>query len=61
MDGRRGLGKAADLGDGIASADVSGDGLPEYFLTSMADNKLQVLKDVGDGVPVYSEIAGKRG
>jgi len=27
----------------------------------MADNKLQVLKDVGDGVPVYSEIAGKRG
>lgn len=28
---------------GIASADVNGDGYPDYFLTSMADNKLQTL------------------
>jgi len=47
-------------GMGIASADISGDGLPDYFLTSMADNKLQVLKG-GAEVPVYSDIAGKRG
>ena len=30
-------------GMGIASADLNGDGYPEYFLTSMADNKLQTL------------------
>jgi hypothetical protein len=30
-------------GMGIASTDVNGDGYPDYFLTSMADNKLQVL------------------
>lgn len=30
-------------GMGIASADVNGDGYPDYFLTSMADNKLQTL------------------
>jgi enediyne biosynthesis protein E4 len=33
-------------GMGIASADVNGDSFPDYFLTSMADNKLQMLKDV---------------
>ncbi len=30
-------------GMGIAAADVNGDGYPDYFLTSMADNKLQTL------------------
>ncbi|MEP7241864.1 MAG: CRTAC1 family protein [Devosia sp.] len=30
-------------GMGIATADINGDGLPDYFLTSMADNKLQTL------------------
>ena len=30
-------------GMGIASTDVNGDGYPDYFLTSMADSKLQVL------------------
>ncbi|MEQ1769790.1 MAG: CRTAC1 family protein [Devosia sp.] len=30
-------------GMGIASTDLDGDGYPEYFLTSMADNKLQTL------------------
>jgi enediyne biosynthesis protein E4 len=33
-------------GMGIASADVNGDSYPDYFLTSMADNKLQMLKAV---------------
>lgn len=38
-------------GMGIASADVNGDGYPDYFLTSMADNKLQTLAiPPGDGV-----------
>ena len=31
-------------GMGIASADINGDTYPDYFLTSMADNKLQMLK-----------------
>ena len=30
-------------GMGIASADVNGDGYPDYYLTSMADQKLQTL------------------
>ena len=30
-------------GMGIASYDLNADGYPEYFLTSMADNKLQTL------------------
>jgi enediyne biosynthesis protein E4 len=33
-------------GMGIASADVNGDSYQDYFLTSMADNKLQELKEV---------------
>jgi hypothetical protein len=30
-------------GMGIASADINGDGYPDYFLSSMADNKLQTI------------------
>lgn len=52
-------------GMGIAGADLDRDGYPEYFLTSMADNKLQALREVpGDGsrpLPVYDDIALKRG
>lgn len=33
-------------GMGIASADINGDSFPDYFLTSMADSKLQMLKEV---------------
>jgi len=45
-------------GMGIASTDLTGDGLPDYYLTSMADNKLQVLAP-GDGAlpPTYIESA----
>ena len=43
-------------GMGIASQDVTGDGLPEVFLTSQGDNKLQSL--VGDASkPTYEDIA----
>lgn len=52
-------------GMGIASHDLTGDGYPDYYLTSMADNKLQVLKDgaIKDGVakPVYADIAFAKG
>ena len=41
---------------GIASQDVTGDGRPEVFLTSQADNKLQTLVDGATG-PTYEDIA----
>ncbi len=48
-------------GMGIASADVTLDGFPDYYLTSMADNKLQVLKDAASGKPDYADLAFKSG
>ncbi|GGW21237.1 hypothetical protein GCM10011452_00790 [Gemmobacter lanyuensis] len=50
-------------GMGIASHDLNMDGLPEYFLTSMADNKLQALKNPGDSplLPRYDDVAFARG
>jgi enediyne biosynthesis protein E4 len=36
-------------GMGIASSDIDGDTFPEYFLTSMADNKLQTLAAKAEG------------
>jgi len=47
-------------GMGIASQDLTGDGLPEIFLTSQADNKLQTLVD-GPESPAYADIAIRRG
>ncbi|WP_372657860.1 CRTAC1 family protein [Hydrogenophaga sp.] len=47
-------------GMGIASHDITGDGFPEVFLTSMSDNKLQTL-EAGPGQPRYVDIAFKRG
>ncbi len=49
-------------GMGIASHDVDGDGYPEVFITSMADNKFQKLEAQGDSkTPVYIDQAYKRG
>jgi hypothetical protein len=50
-------------GMGIASRDITLDGLPEYYLTSMADNKLQTLADPAAAAlkPVYSDVAFARG
>ena len=45
---------------GIASQDLTGDGLPEVFLTSQADNKLQTLA-AGAARPDYRDIALDRG
>ena len=50
-------------GMGIASYDVTGDGYPDYFLTSMADNKLQTLVSApGDSRPrpEYKDVAFPR-
>jgi enediyne biosynthesis protein E4 len=47
-------------GMGIASHDLTGDGLPEVFLTSQSDNKLQTLAD-GPEQPNYRDIALVRG
>jgi hypothetical protein len=52
-------------GMGIASYDLNFDGYPEYFLTSMADNKLQTLAAVPtDGSapkPSYADVAWSKG
>ncbi|HEV7253910.1 MAG TPA: CRTAC1 family protein [Mesorhizobium sp.] len=51
-------------GMGIASRDLDGDGYPEYFLTSMADNKLQALSSQPGGGPLrpaYADIAFAKG
>lgn len=47
-------------GMGIASSDVTGDGMPEFFVTSQADNKLRTLTGPGDQ-PTYEDIAIRRG
>ena len=47
-------------GMGIASQDLTGDGLPEIYLTSQADNKLQTLAD-GSAEPRYEDMAVARG
>jgi len=47
-------------GMGIASADVTGDGYPDYYLTSQADNKLQTLTD-GPAEPRFDDIALAKG
>jgi hypothetical protein len=51
-------------GMGIASTDLDGDRYPEYFLTSMADNKLQTLTTPaaeGGPKPDFKDIAYAKG
>ncbi|MFN4143395.1 CRTAC1 family protein [Aestuariivirga sp.] len=52
-------------GMGLAGHDLDGDGYQEYFLTSMADNKLQTLakppKDASRPRPDYKDIAFAKG
>ena len=48
------------FGMGIAGYDLTGDGLPDYYITSQGDNKLQTLTS-GPSQPTYRDIAGKRG
>ena len=44
------------FGMGIASADVTADGYPEYFISTMAGNRLRGLAD-GAEVPTYRDLA----
>lgn len=46
-------------GMGIASTDLDGDGYPEYYLTSMADHKLQTL--VAAPAATFKDIAFAKG
>jgi hypothetical protein len=48
------------FGMGIGDYDVNDDGYPDYYLTSQADNKLQVLAN-GAASPEYEDIALARG
>ena len=52
-------------GMGIASYDLNADGYPDYFLTSMADNKLQALAtpptDGQPAQPVFKDVAFAKG
>ena len=51
-------------GMGIASTDLNGDTYPDYFLTSMADQRLQWLKEIpkdGKPKPTYVELAFSKG
>jgi enediyne biosynthesis protein E4 len=47
-------------GMGIGSYDLTGDGLPDIYLTSQAANRLQTLTS-GPAHPVYGDIGLKRG
>ena len=47
-------------GMGIASYDLTGDGYPEVFLTSQADNRLQTLA-ARPSQPTYRDIGLRRG
>jgi enediyne biosynthesis protein E4 len=46
-------------GMGIGSYDVTGDGLPEVYLTSQGANRLQTLA-AGPGKPAYADIGATR-
>lgn len=49
-------------GMGIAGTDLDADGYPEFYLTSMADNKLQTLAKPGkDSPPEYKDVAFAKG
>ena len=48
-------------GMGVASYDLDFDGFPEYFLTSMADNKLQTLAAPGSGRAEFKDVAFPKG
>jgi hypothetical protein len=47
-------------GMGIASRDLDGDGLPEVYITSQGDNKLQTLEH-GPSAPSFHDIALAKG
>jgi hypothetical protein len=57
---REGWQRLVIWGMGIAGYDLTGDGLPEVYLTSQGDNRLQTLA-AGTSTPTYAETALERG
>ena len=52
-----GWGRLRIWGMGIASHDITGDGLPDYFLSNMGANRLRTLAPGSTGTPDFREIA----
>ena len=48
-------------GMGIASHDLTGDGLPDYFLSNMGANRLRTLAPGSSATPRFREIAFEAG
>ena len=48
-------------GMGIASHDLTGDGLPDYFLSNMGANRLRTLAPGSTAAPSFREIGFERG
>ncbi len=48
------------FGMGIATEDLTGDGFPEYYLTSIGSNRLETL-ETGPSAPVFTDIAFDHG
>lgn len=59
FDEKMGWDKLQIWGMGIASADLTGDGYPDYYITSMSDNKLRSLST--EDAPTYQDNAFARG
>ena len=56
-----GWGRLRIWGMGIASHDVTGDGLPDYFLSNMGANRLRTLAPGSTGAPDFREVAFDHG
>ena len=52
-----GWGRLRIWGMGIASHDLTGDGLPDYFLSNMGANRLRTLAPGSTGGPEFREVA----
>ncbi len=48
-------------GMGIANHDLTGDGLPDYFLSNMGTNRLRTLAPGSTGGPEFREVAFEHG
>ena len=48
------------FGMGIAAEDLTGDGFPEYYLTSIGSNRLETLES-GSAAPIFDDIAFDQG
>ena len=56
-----GWGRLRIWGMGIASHDITGDGLPDYFLSNMGASRLRTLAPGSTGAPDFREVAFDHG